>query len=99
MFAVDSGMRPTDAAGSAIETKAMEALNYTTKEINRNFKIRVSGIYEGKEIKTLVGVTGLVKYVGDIALTNRLLDRAFNSMDDKCVCKLRRGIQIRFYWN
>lgn len=72
-------------------------LNYTTREINRNYKIKVSGIYDGKKVNTLVGVTGFKKIVDDIALANRLLDRAFNSMDDVCVCKLRRGIKISFY--
>ena len=75
----------------------METLKYTTKEINGNYKIKVSGLFEGKKINTLVGVSGLIKMVGDIALTNRLLDRAFDCMGDKCVCKLRRGIKISFY--
>lgn len=72
-------------------------LKYTTKQINHNYKIKVAGIYEGKKINTLVGVSGLLKIVDDIELTNRLLNRAFNSRDDKCVCKLRRGIRISFY--
>ena len=72
-------------------------LTYTTRQINRNFKIKVSGIYEGQKVSTLVGVTGLLRFVNDDDLTNRLLDRAFNSMDDKCVCKLRRGLKISFY--
>ena len=72
-------------------------LNYTTKEINHNFKVKVSGIYNNSKINTLVGVSGLIRLVGDIALTNRLLDRAFSSMDDKVCCKLRRVIRITFY--
>lgn len=72
-------------------------LAYTTREINRNFKIKVSGILDGKKINTLVGVRGLCAYVGDVALVNRLLDRAFDSMADKQVCKLRRGIRVSFY--
>ena len=75
----------------------MATLKYTTREINRNFKVKVSGIFDGKKINTLVGVSGLIKLVNDIELTNRLLDRAFASMDDKCVCKLRRGLKISFY--
>lgn len=76
----------------------MEKLNYTTREINHNFKIKVSGQFEGHKIHTLVGVSGLLRVVNDIALTNRLLDRAFNSKGDVEVCKLRRGIKISFYW-
>lgn len=72
-------------------------LKYTTREINHNYKIKVSGIYEGRKINTLVGVRGLVAIVGDVELTNRLLDRAFDDMTDCCVCKLRRGIKISFY--
>lgn len=75
----------------------MTTLKYTTRQINHNFKVKISGIYEGKKINTLVGVRGLVAMVNDIALTNRLLDRAFNCMDDVCVCKLRRGLKISFY--
>jgi len=75
----------------------MATLTYTTREINRNFKIKVSGLYDGSKINTLVGVTGLVRLVGDIELTNRLLDRAFSSVEDICVCKLRRGIRVSFY--
>ena len=76
----------------------MATLKYTTKEINANYKIKVSGIYEGQKINTLVGVSGLVRMVDDIELTNRLLDRAFSSMDDKVICKLRRGIRVSFYF-
>lgn len=75
----------------------MKTLNYTTREINFNFKIKVSGIYNEKKVNTLVGVSGLLKMVDDDELVNRLLDRAFSSMEDKCVCKLRRGLKISFY--
>ena len=77
--------------------KVMETLKYTTKKINGNYKIKVSGIYEGVKVNTLVGVSGLVRMEDDIALTNRLLDRAFNCMGDVQVCKLRRGLKISFY--
>lgn len=91
-------MNTTDGAGSPKQkNKVMASLKYTTKEINRNYKIKVSGIYEGSKVNTLVGVSGLLRMVGDIELTNRLLDRAFNDMTDCCVCKLRRGIKISFY--
>ena len=75
----------------------MEGLRFTTREINRNFKIKVSGMYEGKKLHTLVGVSGMLKLIGDIDLTNRLLDRAFNSREDKCSCRLRRGLRFDFY--
>lgn len=76
----------------------MKQLNYTTSEINRNFKIKVFGYVNGKKVNMLVGVSGLLRMLdGAIDLANRLLDRAFRSTDDKCVCKLRRGLQISFY--
>lgn len=72
-------------------------LAYATREINRNFKIKVTGMVDGKKVNTLVGVRGLIAYVGDVELVNRLLNRAFGTMNDKEVCKLRRGIRISFY--
>ena len=76
----------------------MEKLNYSTSEINRNFKIKVFGHINGHKINTLVGVSGLLNLLdGAVDLMNRLLDRAFASKGDKCVCKLRRGLQISFY--
>ena len=75
----------------------MATLKYTTREINHNYKIKVSGVYDGAKVNTLVGVAGLVRMVNDIELTKRLLDRAFSCMEDVCVCKLRRGIKISFY--
>ena len=75
----------------------MATLKYTTKEINGNYKIKVSGLFDGQKVNTLVGVSGLIKMVNDIELTNRLLDRAFDCMGDVCVCKLRRGLKISFY--
>ena len=76
----------------------METLKYTTREINHNYKIKISGIYDGQKVNTLVGVSGLVRMVNDISLINRLLDRAFSSMEDKVVCKLRRGMRVSFYF-
>ncbi len=78
----------------------MEAnLNYSVSEINRNFKIKVSGSVDGQKLNTLVGVSGLCNLLDNATdLINRLLDRAFRSKDDKCVCKLRRGIKVTFYY-
>ena len=75
----------------------MATLKYTTREINGNYKIKVSGLYDGKKINTLVGVSGLLRIVNDIDLTNRLLDRAFATLEDKVCCKLRRCVRITFY--
>lgn len=72
-------------------------LRYTTTEINNNFKIKAYGTFEGQKVNILVGVSGYLKMVGDVKLAERLLDRAFNCPEDKCVCKLRRGIKFTFY--
>ena len=73
-------------------------LIYTTTEINKNFRIKVFGIDEtGKKVNKLMGVSGAMRLVGDIKIFNNLLDRAFNCMDDVCVCKLRRGVKVSFY--
>jgi hypothetical protein len=74
-------------------------LAYTTQQINRNFKIKVNGIVDGKKVNVAVGVSGLIRIVGDIELVNRLLNRAFNCYGDKEVCKLRRGVKITFYYS
>ncbi len=73
-------------------------MDFTTKQINSNFRIKVSGVNgEGKRLNTLVGVSGLLSLIGE-KLANNLLTRAFKCMLDKCVCKLRRGLKITFYY-
>ena len=70
---------------------------YTTTEINRNFRIKVAGIDgNGNRINTLVGVSGLIKLIGE-DLFNKFVKRAFDCMLDVCVCKLRRGLKVNFY--
>ena len=70
---------------------------YTTTEINRNFRIKVAGIDgNGNRINTLVGVSGLIKLIGE-DLFNKFVKRAFDCMQDVCVCKLRRGLKVSFY--
>lgn len=70
---------------------------FTTSWINSNFRIKVYGRDEqGKRINSLYGVSGIIAMIGE-ALFFKFLQRAINSMADKCVCKLRRGLQISFY--
>lgn len=69
-------------------------LKYSTKQINKEFIIRVW--FPGSEKSKLIGVSTFLEIVGE-DLANKLLDRAMNPVSrDKCVCKLRRGIQIDF---
>ena len=79
-------------------TSIYNGLNYTTAEINANLKIKVNGIYNGKKINTLVGVSGLIRIINDIDLVNKMVKKAFASMDDKFTAKLRRGIKVTFYY-
>jgi hypothetical protein len=69
---------------------------YYTQQINRNFRIKINGIVDGKKVNKLVGVKGLIELIG-VEMANKMLRRAFNGTDDKTVCKLRRGIKISFY--
>lgn len=74
-----------------------QELNYSTREINQNFRMKVYGRNEeGKKVDTLMGVSGLILLIG-VDMMNKQLDRAFRSKEDKCVCKLRRGIQVTYY--
>lgn len=70
---------------------------YTTTQVNSTFKVKVYGIVDGKKVNTLVGVSGLIKMIG-VEFFNKFLDRAFACREDKCVCKLRRGVQVSFYY-
>ena len=72
------------------------SIDYSTKEINSNFKIKVSGYSNGLKIHSLVGVYGLINLIG-VDLTNKLFDKAFNSKKDKYILKLRRGLKITLY--
>lgn len=77
--------------------KKSSILKYTSKFINRNFRLKVYGLdNEGNRINKLVGVSGLIALIG-IELLNKFIGRALNAGLDKCVCKLRRGLQVSFY--
>lgn len=69
----------------------------TTSWINSNFRIKVYGRNaEGKRINSLYGVSGIIKLIGE-TMFFKFLKRAIDSITDKCVCKLRRGLQVTFY--
>lgn len=72
-------------------------MTYTSKQINRDWRIKVDGMTEdGKRLHTLMGVSGIIALIGEEFL-QKLLDRAYDSMEDSCTCKLRRGIAVTFY--
>lgn len=72
--------------------------NYTTAQINREFKIKINGMVNGVYRSVLVGVRGLLELLGgSIERLQRMVSRAFASMDDKCVCKIYGGAKVTFY--
>lgn len=71
--------------------------NFSTSWINSNFRIKVYGRDEqGKKINSLYGVSGIINLIGE-ELFHKFVERAINSMQDVCVCKLRRGIKVSLY--
>lgn len=77
--------------------KNEKSMQYTTKFINQNFRIKVYGRDEnGKRINTLLGVSGIIRMIG-VELLNKFIRRALECIQDVCVCKLRRGLQVSLY--
>lgn len=74
-----------------------QATTFTTEFINKNFRIKVYGVNgEGKKLNTLMGVSGIVRLIGE-ELLFKFIERAIDSMADSCVCKLRRGLKVTLY--
>lgn len=72
-------------------------MNYTSKYINRNFRIKVYGVDEnGKRINKLVGVSGIIALIG-VELLNKFIGRFLKAKLDKVVNKLRRGLKVTLY--
>ena len=70
---------------------------HTSKFINKNFRIKVSGIdNEGNRINKLVGVSGLLNLIGE-TLADKFVTRALKAGLDKVKCRLRRGLRVTFY--
>ena len=77
--------------------KVKETKQFSTKFVNQNFRIKVFGYDEnGKKINTLMGVSGIIKLIGE-TLFFKFIQRALDCMRDVCVCKLRRGLQVSLY--
>ena len=77
--------------------KKQNSNKFSTKFINQNFRIKVFGRDEnGKKINTLMGVSGIIRLIGE-ELFYKFIQRALDCMMDCCVCKLRRGIKVSLY--
>lgn len=79
-------------------TKSYGEITLNTTTINRNFRIKVNGYVNGQKINKLVGVSGLLAILGGSwdKLVKFVL-RAFNSLADKCACKIYGGAMVTFY--
>lgn len=79
-------------------TKSYGEIKLTTATINRNFRIKVSGLVNGQRINKLVGVKGLLEILsGSWDKLVKFVLRAFNSLTDKCACKIYGGAKVTFY--
>ena len=79
-------------------TKSYGEIQLTTATINRNFRIKVAGLVNGARVNKPVGVRGLLEILGGSwqKLVKFVL-RAFNSLTDKCACKIYGGATVTFY--
>lgn len=71
-------------------------MTYSSREINRNFRIKAAGLHQGRKINTLVGVSGLIKLVGE-EFAEKFTCKAMSMLTDSRCFKLRRGIRVTFY--
>ena len=79
-------------------TQSYGQIVLTTATINRNFRIKVSGLVNGARVNKLVGVKGLLEILGGSwSKLVKFVLRAFNSLQDKCVCKIYGGAKVTFY--
>lgn len=69
-----------------------------SKVINKNFRIKVAGMVNGKKVNKLVGVSGLLEILGGCwKKLVKFVERAFACMADKCICKIYGGAKVTFY--
>ncbi len=81
-----------------IKTTENSMLVRSVRDINRNFYIKVYGVDEsGTKLDKLVGVSGILELIG-YEFLNKFITRAFACKEDVCVCKLRRGLKVSFYY-
>lgn len=71
----------------------MNELNYRVADINRDFRLKVSG----HGINKLVGVSGLVLLVGS-SFVNKFVNKAYKSPNDAVYFRLRRGLKVTLYF-
>lgn len=79
-------------------TKSLGEITLNTATINRNFRIKISGVVNGVKVNKLVGVSGLLEALGGSwSKLVKFVLRAFNTLADKCACKIYGGAMVTFY--
>ena len=74
----------------------IKRLNYTPKQIVKDYIIKVYGWMNGERLNKAVGVQGLVELIG-YERANKMLTRAYACTGDVQRCKVYGGLQISFY--
>ena len=93
-----NGLNQLKSKKKMIKTTENSMLVRSVRDINRNFYIKVYGVDEnGKKLDKLVGVSGILELIG-YEFLNKFITRAFACKEDVCVCKLRRGLKVSFYY-
>lgn len=80
-----------------MKTATITLHRYSSRFINANYRIKAYGVSaDGKFINVALGVSGALALIG-AELLEKFLDRAERAGQDKCTCKLRRGLVITLY--
>lgn len=74
----------------------IQKLNYSPKQIVKDYIIKVYGWLNGERLNKAVGVYGLVELIG-YERANKMLTRAYACTGDVQRCKVYGGLQISFY--
>lgn len=74
----------------------IQKLNYSPKQIVKDYIIKVYGWMNGERLNKAVGVQGLVELIG-YERANKMLTRAYACAGDVQRCKVYGGLQISFY--
>jgi hypothetical protein len=69
---------------------------HSSKYINQNWRIKISGFTGKEKVHTLIGVKKLTDILG-AELTDTLIDKASERGIDKITFKFRRGLKVTLY--
>ncbi len=69
---------------------------HSSKYINRNWRIKVSGFTGSEKLHSLIGVGKLIQILG-ADLTDEIVEKANLKGLDKVTFKFRRGLKVTLY--